>query len=148
MATSAGASYSIYSRQAGLFLLDGTPANSHNIEEVEQALAEQIERLQTTPVQADELARIKAQVVASEVFQQDSIFYQAMQIGILETVGLGWQVMDEYVERINAVTAEQVQAVARKYLIETGQTVAVLDPLPMEAGTLPRAAYTGDGHGH
>jgi zinc protease len=55
-----------------------------------------------------------------------------MVIGQLETMGLPWRLKDEFVERINAVTAKQVQAVARKYLVESGLTVAVLDPLPMD----------------
>ena len=68
-----------------------------------------------------------------------------MQIGILESVGLGWPVMDEYVERISAVTAEQVQTVARKYLTDERLTVAELDPQPLEgverAGSAERAGH-------
>jgi zinc protease len=55
-----------------------------------------------------------------------------MQIGRMETIGLGWKIIDQYVDRISAVTAEQVQAVARKYLIEDHLTIASLDPQPMD----------------
>jgi zinc protease len=51
-----------------------------------------------------------------------------MQIGTLATVGLDWQLMDQFVDRLRAVTPEQVQAVAKKYLIDDHLTVAVLDP--------------------
>ena len=146
--TSAGAGYDLYSRQADLFLLDATPAGKHTIEEAQKALFEQIRRLQQEPVTQAELDRVKSQVVASDVFERDSIFYQGMKIGQLETVGLDWRLADEYVERINAVTAEQLQAVARKYLIEKNLTVAVLDPLPMENGKPSRAATSGGGHVH
>jgi zinc protease len=95
---------------------------------MEAAVIEQIKALQDQPPTQDELARVKAQVVAASVYEQDSSFYQAMKIGIMETVGLGWKTRDEYVERINAVTAEQVQAVAQKYFIETQLTVAELIP--------------------
>ncbi|MDH3526981.1 MAG: insulinase family protein [Gammaproteobacteria bacterium] len=148
VASSAGAGYDLYDRQTSLFLIEGTPANGQDIEAVEQALHEQIRRLQERPVEAGELARVKAQVVASDVFEQDSIYYQAMQIGRLESVGLDWSLMDEYVERVNAVTAEQVQAVAKKYLVARQQTLAVLDPLPQDPGKKPRPATPGDGHGH
>ncbi|TXL20043.1 hypothetical protein BMR06_06835 [Methylococcaceae bacterium HT5] len=47
--------------------------------------------LQREPVSAKELARVKAQVMASSVYEQDSLFYQAMKLGMAETVGLGWQ---------------------------------------------------------
>ena len=148
IAASAGAGYDLYDRQASLFLIEATPANGEGIEAVERALHEQIRRLQDEPVEAGELARVKAQVVASDVFEQDSIYYQAMQIGRLESVGLDWSLMDEYVERINAVTAEQVQAVARKYLVAQRQTLAVLDPLPLDTGRKPGPASTGGSHGH
>ena len=146
IATSAGAGYDLYDRQAGLFLLDGTPAGSHTIAEVQQALFEQVLRLQQTLVTADELARVKSQVVASNVYEQDSSFYQAMKVGQLEAVGLDWQLADAYVDRINAVTAGQVQAVAKKYLVEAQLTIAELDPLPMETGSVPRADSNGGDH--
>jgi len=148
IATSAGAGYDLYDRQAGLFLLDGTPAGAHTIAEVQQALFEQVLRLQETLVAADELARVKSQVVASNVYEQDSSFYQAMKVGQLEAVGLDWKLADAYVDRINAVTAGQVQSVAKKYLVEEYLTIAELDPLSMEAGSKPGTDGNGGGHGH
>jgi len=74
--------------------------------------------------------RVKAQVAASNVFTRDSAFYQAMQMGMLETVGLDWRLLDRSVERVRAVTAAQVQAVAKKYLTDSNLTVTVLDPQP------------------
>jgi len=53
-------------------------------------------------------------------------------MGTLETVGLGWQRMDEYSEKIKQVTPEQIQQVAKKYLVKDHLTVAILDPLPLE----------------
>jgi len=82
-------------------------------------------------VTVDELERVKAQVIAAKVYERDSSFYQAMQIGMLETVGLPWKLADEYLDRIKAVTPEQVQQVAQKYLIDDTLTIAVLDPLPL-----------------
>ena len=148
IATSAGAGYDLYDRQAGLFLLDGTPTESSTVAEIQEALFEQIQRLQDEPVTDEELTRIKSGVVASAVYELDSIFYQAMKIGQLEAVGLDWRLADEYVDRINAVTAEQIQSVAKKYLVEEALTVAVLDPLPMETGRKPRPQGNGGGHGH
>jgi len=132
IAASADVSYDLYSRLGDIFVFDATPAEGHSIDEVEQAWRDQVKRLNTGLVEEDELARIKAQVVASKIYEQDSIFYQAMQMGILETVGLGWQKLDEYPARIRAVTAAQVQAVAKKYLVDDQLTVAVLEPLPLK----------------
>jgi zinc protease len=128
IATSAGAGYDMHSRLGDLLLFDGTPAKGKTIEDLEKAIRAQLEKLKTELVSQEELDRIKAQVVAGKVYEKDSIFYQAMQIGTLETVGLDWRLMDEYVDRLKSVTAEQVQAVAKKYLIDDHLTVAVLEP--------------------
>ena len=98
------------------------------------------------PASEQELKRVKTAVVASAVYQRDSLFYQAMQIGTTETVGLGHEVLDEYVDRIQSITAEQVQAVAKKYLVDEGLTVAVLEPQPMEPGA-QRSRSVGGRHG-
>ena len=147
IATSAGAGYDLYERQQGLFLFDGTPAGEHTVDELQQALLKQVRRLQDKPVEPDELQRVKSKVVADAIYELDSTFYQAMKIGQLEAAGLDWWLADEYVDRINAVTAEQVQAVARKYLVEEYLTVAVLDPLPMQTGKTT-AALPGADHVH
>ena len=118
------------------------------MDEVKQAIDDQIKQIKTTLVTDEELKRIKAQVVASAVYERDSIFYQAMQLGTLETVGLGWQRMDEYVDKVRAVTAEQVQQVAQKYFIEDSMTVAVLDPQPIDPKSMPRKGMSGYGGRH
>jgi zinc protease len=132
IAVSAGAGYSAFSRFSSMLIMSGIPRDGHTVKELEAALREEVARLREEPVTEQELDRVRAQVVAGEVYQLDSVHYQAMQIGMLETLGLRWQLLDEYVERINAVTAEQVQAVARKYLVDDNLTVASLDPLPLE----------------
>ncbi|UCB56375.1 MAG: insulinase family protein [Thiotrichales bacterium] len=128
IATSVGSSYSLYSLHDSLFTISAIPSNGASIDQLETAIIGQIKALQQEPPSQQELDRVKAQVVAASVFEQDSSFYQAMKIGIMETVGLGWETKDEYVERINAVTAEEVQQVARKYFVEDQLTVAELVP--------------------
>jgi zinc protease len=52
---------------------------------------------------------------------------------------------DAYVPRILAITAEQVQQVANKYLTDERLTVAVLDPLPIESGENKTTRATSGG---
>ncbi len=132
VAASAGASYDLYSRYDDLFLLDSTPASGRGMAEVEQALDREIDKLRTKLVTQAELDRVKAQVVASEVYAQDSIMTQATTLGALETIGVGWEAIEEYIEHIRAVTPEQVREVARKYLIEDKRTTAVLEPVAIQ----------------
>ncbi|MGH8503644.1 MAG: M16 family metallopeptidase [Gammaproteobacteria bacterium] len=142
VAASAGAGYDLYSRYDDLFLLDSTPARGRSVAEVERALAEEIEKLRTELVTQAELDRVKAQVVAAEVYAQDSVMTQATALGALETVGVGWEAIEEYVERIRAVTPEQVRAVARKYLIDDKRTTAVLEPVAIRPAAKRAAAPT------
>lgn len=131
IAAGIGTSYDLFSRLDDLFLFSGTPSQDHSVEDLEKAIREQVERLKNELVPADELNRMKTKIVASKVYEQDSVFYQAMKIGTLETVGLDWRIMDSFVDNIRAVTPEQIQQVARKYLIDDRLTVAVLDPQPI-----------------
>jgi len=134
VASSAGADYSAYGRLPGMLLIDGTPAEGQDMAVLEAALRAEVERLKNEGVQPAELERVITQLVAGKVYERDSIMAQAMRIGSMEALGLGWRLADEEVDRIRAVTPEQVQAVARKYLDDKRLTVAVLDPLPMAKG--------------
>lgn len=133
-ASSIDVDYEAVSRSPDLFTIDATPANGRTMAELEQAIRAQIERLKREPVTTEELKRVKAQVVASDVYSRDSVFYQAMLIGQMAAVGLDWRMLDGYVNNLNAVTADQVQIVARKYLVDSNLTIAVLDPLPIGKG--------------
>lgn len=128
LAVSAGISYNPYSRLDDLFTFVATPVGTVSVDTLEAALLKEIEKLKNEKISDAELARVKAQVVAADVYQRDSMYYQAMQLGILESVGLGWRRLEEYIPGIQAVTTEQVLAVARKYLIDKRLTVAELVP--------------------
>ena len=140
IAVAASAGYEMTSRLSDLFELEATPAAGKTVLELEAALKNEVKKLQETLISNDELQRIKAQVLASDIYQKDSNFYQAMQIGTLETVGLGWQKADEYVAKINQVTAEQVREVAQKYLVEDHLSIAYLEPQTINTSTEKKEA--------
>ena len=128
IASSAGAGYDSTARGPSLFILEGTPSEGVSVAELEAALREQIALLARDGVSAQELTRVKAQVTANEVYKRDSVFYQAMQIGQLESIGLSYQDIPVMLSKIQAVTAQQVQDAAREILKDDNLTVAVLDP--------------------
>ena len=134
IAASVGAGYDLYSRMPALFRIEGTPVQGKSVADLEKSLLEQVRLLRDEPVTTEELERVKAQVLANKVFERDSIFYQAMQLGTVETVGLNWKIVDEFVDKINAVTPQQVQQVAKKYLIEDRLSIGYLDPQPIPEG--------------
>ena len=143
IATSVGVGYNAFSRLDDLFLVAGAPTKARDVAALQRAVIKQIEQLQAEPVTEQELQRIKTQVVAGAVYERDSLFYQAMQIGMLETIGLDWRLSDQYVENIQAVTAEQIQAVANKYFVDTTLTVAELVPLALDQKSRNRGIIGG-----
>ena len=142
VASSIGTSYDAFTPGRELFTFSGVPAQGHNVKDLENAIKEQVHLVRTQLVTDGELARVKAQVVASKVYQKDSIFYQAMTIGMMETIGLDWTLSEQYADRINKVTKEQIQQVAKKYLVDDNLTVAVLDPQPIDPNK-PRRVWRG-----
>ena len=135
VAASISASYQLTGLLDGLFIIQGTPAQGRTVAELEQAIREQLARLQQEEVTGQELARVKAQVVSGNVYERDSMFYQAMALGMLETVGLPWPLLDAYVPQLQAISAGQVKQVAEKYFRDEGLTVATLDPAPITDAT-------------
>jgi zinc protease len=132
VASSVGAGYDPAARLDTLFVVEANPANGADIGELRAGLLSVIEDLRNEPVTDEELERVKAQLVAGKVFETDSIFYQAMRLGVFETNGHGWETGLAFTDRLRDVTARQVQAVARKYLVESNMTEAVLVPTGMK----------------
>lgn len=131
IASSAGAGYDSTARGPSLFFLEATPSAGRTVQETESALRQEIVQLVKDGVSVDELKRVKAQVTAGEVYKLDSLFYQAMQIGQMESIGLGHQAIPVMLDKLQLVTAEQVQQVAKEFLNDDNLTVAVLDPQPL-----------------
>jgi len=115
------------------------------LEALELAVREQLQQIVRDGVSEEELRRVRAQVTAAEVYKLDSLFYQAMQIGQMESIGLSHRDLPVMLQRLQAVTAEQVQAVARDILRDDQLTVAMLDPQPLAADK-PRQG--GFAHAH
>jgi zinc protease len=133
IAVDVDAAYDMVQRgRQSIFVLDATPSEGKSLGELESAILNEIEKIKTGGVTEEELQRVKAQVIAADVYQRDSMFYQAMQIGNLETAGFSWRILKGYPAKLQAVTAEQVQAVAKKYFNKDNLTVATLDPQPID----------------
>jgi zinc protease len=128
MALNAGADYSGLYRDPFLFFLWGSPVPGRDIAELEKALFAEIEAIKNAPPSASEVQKAKNQIEASFIFGQDSLYMQAMKIGMFEALG-SWKLMDTYLEGIRKVTPEDVQRAARTYLTEDNRTVGILIPV-------------------
>jgi len=139
-ALAVGSEYSLLQADPGLFYFYALVSPGQKPESVEDALHQEIKRLQTDPPSEQELQRAKNQVEATHVFEQDSNFRHAMLLGQAESVGAGWRKIDQFVEQIRAVTPKDIQRVARQYLIEDNRTVGTLIPLPPKQPETPSTA--------
>ena len=130
LALAVGASYSELSADPELFSFYAVVKPGAKIEAVEKAVLMEVERLKKESPTDREIQKAKNQVEARYVFEQDSIFRQAMLLGTAETVGAGWRYIAEYVDKLRGVTKDDIQRVARKYLNEDTRTVGILVPIP------------------
>lgn len=130
-ASSVGIDYNLYARYPSLFTMYGTPSATYTLDDLSKGLNRELEDLKTNLVSDAELTRVKTQLVAQKTFERDSGFGQAMELGLLETIGLGWKMAEQYEQRIRAVTAAEIQAAANYYFDENRMTEARLIPQKM-----------------
>jgi zinc protease len=132
VALQAGASYDMTGRGPSLFYLDGTPAAGQTIENLEAALLLQVKKVADEGVSEAELARVKAQLIASQVYKQDSVYGQAFEMGQNLITGFEVADIDRMIEQIKTVTAQEVQNAARSFFNQDQLTVGTLYPLPLD----------------
>lgn len=122
--------YDAHARGDSLFVISATPnvQTGKTLQQVEDGLWRQLKDLQDNPPSAEELARVRAQVIAGLVYERDSITSQATSIGELETVGLSWRLLDQDLAALESITPADIQAAARTYFTRTRLTVAHILP--------------------
>ncbi|KJR40008.1 peptidase, M16 family [Candidatus Magnetoovum chiemensis] len=111
-----------------LLYLGGTVNNSwHSIEELEDAIYQEIDKIKETPPLEKEVQKAKNQIEAAFIMGQDSIFFEAEVVGMFEILG-DWRLKQTYLDEINNVTPIDVQNAAKKYLNKENSTVGILIP--------------------
>lgn len=129
----ASSSYNAFTRGDSLFLISATPnvQKQKTLADVEKGIWQLLDELKTTPPTAEELERVRAQVIAGLVYDRDSISSQATTIGQLETVGLSWKLIDSELDELKRVTPQDIQQAARTYF--TRERLSVAHVLPEES---------------
>ncbi|HUM35735.1 MAG TPA: insulinase family protein, partial [Anaerolineae bacterium] len=106
----------------GLYRISATVLPGHTSTEVEDALRAELELLRHEPITAEELAKAIRQARALFAFSSESITNQAFWLGFSEIFAdTSWFL--HYLERLEAVTAEDVLRVADAYLRPQNMTV-------------------------
>ncbi|MBU3556358.1 insulinase family protein [Polynucleobacter sp. Ross1-W9] len=123
-----GVGYDMISRGPELFLISTTMAKGKTVAQAQTSIRKALDELKQKGILESELKRIKVRILSEQIYKRDSIFGQAMEIGSTEMAGFSWKDIDYMLEKMQTITPEQVQAVAKKYLVDEGLTIAVLDP--------------------
>jgi zinc protease len=123
-----GVGYDMISRGPELFLISASMAKGKTVEQAENSIRKALKELVDNGILESELKRIKVRILSEQIYKRDSIFGQAMEIGSTEMAGFSWRDIDLMLEKMQTITPAQVQAVAKKYLVDDGLTIAVLDP--------------------
>jgi len=127
LALGAGGDYSYFSRDPNLFAFYATPLPGQSAQALERALLAEVELLKSEPVPEEELQRAKNQIEAAFVWRQDSVHSRASSLARFELAG-SWRLQADFVPRIRAVTAADLQRVARTHFPTDRKNVAILLP--------------------
>jgi len=103
-------------------------AKGKTVAQAEAGIRKALAEVADKGVLDSELKRIQTRLLSNQVYKRDSIFGQAMEIGGFEMAGFSWKDLDAVLEHMQKITPAQVQAVAKKYLVDTTLTMAILDP--------------------
>lgn len=111
-------------KYAGYFEIAGVAKQGRTPEEVEQALLAELEKTKEEPVGERELQKVKNQNTAAEFRRLQSNFGLTLQL-LIADAGRGWETINTTGPLLQAVTAEDIQRVAREYFTPENRTVAL-----------------------
>lgn len=143
IATDVSADYAGLLRGEAAFSIGGAPVKGVSVETLEQRLRAEIRQIADKGVSEEELQRVKSQIIASQVYKQDSVYGRAMEIGSLAMRGVSYDQQQVILDKYKAVTSDQVRAVAAKYFGDAQMTVGRLVPQTGAQKTTPQAGAAG-----
>ncbi len=116
LAVNAGAGYQGTSLDPTQFMISAAPKPGVEFAQVEKVIDQVIADIAENPVRAEDLERVKTQLIAGAIYAQDNQAALARWYGAALATGLSIEDIRSWPDRIRAVTAEQVRAAAQKWL--------------------------------
>ena len=110
------------SRDAGLLHISGKPVSGVSLQQAEEAVWRELERLTGEPIDADELEKVKNKFEATQIFGNIHYLSVATNLGWFELLGRAEDI-DLEVPRYRAVSAEQLWQVARRTFVHERSSV-------------------------
>jgi zinc protease len=116
LAVTANAAYQGTSLDATQFTISAAPRSGVEFAQVEQVIDEVIADISQNGVRAEDLERVKTQLIAEAIYAQDNQATLARWYGGALTTGISIEDIRGWPDRIRAVTAEQVRDAAQRWL--------------------------------
>jgi predicted Zn-dependent peptidase len=117
----------------GLFGVYAVPNKGKTNAECEQAIYAELDRLKTEPVTQEELEGVKARAKMQFVDSVDSNMGIALQLAFSQNLQGDWRQMFKWLDRIDAVTPEDIMRVAGKTFVKSNRTVGLIETTPAKA---------------
>ena len=133
LAVSAGAGYQGTSLDATQFMISASPKPGVEFSQIEQVIDRVVSDICQKPIPAEDLERVKTQLIAEAIYAQDNQATLARWYGGALTTGLSVEDIRSWPDRIRAVTSEQVRAVAQKWLDKNRSVTGYLIKDPASA---------------
>jgi len=126
-------------RYPRLFIFSAETPEGTSADELEACLLAEIEKLKTEPPTAEELKRVVARYRDGVLRSLKSNLGLAQELADYQALSGDWHNLFRDIERIGAVTPEQVTAVAAKYLTQKNRTVGRIVPLEQSRPAAPKS---------
>ena len=138
-AVSAGSGYDPFTMGLDLWYAYGSIGIGQSAEKFEKAFWKLMKNMGETLPDQRKFDAAKRRLIASSVFAQDSLYLRAKHIGILETVGIGADEKDRWLDLVRAVKSEQVRDAIKTWIRPNRTTTGLLLPESASALELPRS---------
>ena len=118
-----------FSKERNLISIGATPRSNISIKELQQAILMEFQNLiKKDNLSISEMNGIKSRVVASNIYKFDSVFYQVMQVGMLETKNYNWELLDSYIMDINSINESDLKNVIKKIIKNKKYLYSLIEP--------------------
>ena len=118
-----------YNQHDSLIIIGGTPRGSTTTDEFISHVLNEFSDESIDTIGQEELESAKARIKSDNVFKFDSVFYQAMQVGMLETKNISWRNLDNYYKISETITLSEVMSAGKSYITQNKPLITVLRPI-------------------
>jgi zinc protease len=117
-----------FNQHPNLIIIGGTPRGDISPDDFKASVLNELSQQSINKITINELNNAKARIKANNVYKFDSVFYQAMQVGMLETKGISWENLDNYSSIVESITLDEVLTAGEIYFSNDRLLTTVLRP--------------------